>query len=500
MGGKNNKEKRKDEEESKTKKLDFIEYYENNFSRDIKTDFFQEFSSNNKENFNMEIIWKLKLDKDRLNNKNKNINEKVIKINKMIYNDYEKILKKYNYNSENKEELRENINQIFLILCNIYDLIPNCLETYFQGHWIEMHLKLFNICLDFNNLPEVYILADDKNKIYSLEYFLTLFCICISKDEDYSQSIYILTKYPDFFYKVLVIAIYITNVCCCGHGLNYENNLNSSCFKTGQLIFEIFKSIEEKKISLNIKETKMKCVDFMVKNLGKNISSIYLLKMGEVCNNNDDIFNYLINESNLLEETLNRKGDEFGHCVEHLEEFISICKNPSLLFKILVFISPPKVGIKRRVYREILKTLNNIVNDNDIENLEKCLYNSIIFKKILETLKYDIWLGEYEGIWELLLNSDNQYIIKIFYKNKYDVNKIFMEQVENLIKNELIGNRLTAVIRIMNLFIKIGEKVKIQFGGDNFYVNEFKEIYKKISELQSIKNSEEYNEFENYFK
>ena len=61
MGGKNNKEKRKDEikkknneEESKTKKLDFIEYYENNFSRDIKTDFFQEFSSNNKENFNME--------------------------------------------------------------------------------------------------------------------------------------------------------------------------------------------------------------------------------------------------------------------------------------------------------------------------------------------------------------------------------------------------------------------------------------------------------------
>ena len=75
-----------------------------------------------------------------------------------------------------------------------------------------------------------------------------------------------------------------------------------------------------------------------------------------------------------------------------------------------------------------------------------------------------------------------------------------MEQVENLIKNELIGNRLTAVIRIMNLFIKIGEKVKIQFGGDNFYVNEFKDIYKTVSELPSIKNSEEYNEFENYFK
>lgn len=213
----------------------------------LKKDFFQEFSRNNKENYNMKIIWKIKLDKDRLNNKNKNINEKIIKINEIIYNDYEKILKKYNYNSENKEEFGENIKQIFLILCNIYDLIPNYLEIYFQNHWIEMYLKLFNICLDFNNLPKEYIQVDNKNQIYLLEYFLTLFCICISKDEDYSQSIYILTKYPDFFYKVLVIAIYITNVCYCGHGLNYENNLNSSCFKTGQLIFEIFKSIEEKK-------------------------------------------------------------------------------------------------------------------------------------------------------------------------------------------------------------------------------------------------------------
>ena len=480
MGGKNNKEKKKDEEESKTKKLDFIEYYKNNFFRDIKTDFFQEFSSNNKENFNMEIIWKLKLDKDRLNNKNKNINEKVIKINKMIYNDYEKILKKYNYNSENKEEFGENIKQIFLILCNIYDLIPNCLETYFQGHWIEMHLKLFNICVDFNNISKEHK-SDDKNQIYLLQYFLTLFCICISKDEDYSQSIYILTKYPDFFYKVLVIAICLNYVCCCGNALSYCNNLISSCFKTGQLIFEVFKSIEEKKISLNIKDTKMKCVVFMVKNLGKNISSIYLLKMGEVCNNNDDIFNYLINETNLLEETLTREAGDFGHCIEQLEEFCSICKNPYLLFKILNSISPPKTRVKMRVYREILKTLNNIINDNNIKMFEKYLYNGIIFEKIIETLKYNIWLGEYEGIWELLLNSDNQYIIKIFHRNKYHVKKILEEQVDNLIYKGFIGNRLIAVKTIMNLFTKMGEKVKIQFGGYNFYANEFKDIYKTIS-------------------
>ena len=50
----------------------------------LKKDFFQEFSRNNKENYNMKIIWKIKLDKDRLNNKNKNINEKIIKINEKI--------------------------------------------------------------------------------------------------------------------------------------------------------------------------------------------------------------------------------------------------------------------------------------------------------------------------------------------------------------------------------------------------------------------------------
>ena len=486
MGGKNNKEKRKEEiknnniEETK-KNFDFIEYFEENFLRDFKKDFFKEFSKNIEEKYDLKNIWKIQLDEDRLKNKNKKINKKVIELNKNVCDDYVKILKKYNYNSENKEEFGKKIEKIFCILCNIYDLIPNCLEMYFQGHWIEMHLKLFDICLDFKNLPELYILMDDKDKIYSLEYFLTLFCICMSKDEDYCQSIYILTKYPDFFYKVLVIALYITNICCCGHGLNLQNNLTCSCIKTGQIIFETFKNIEEKNISINIKETKMKCVNFMVKNLGKNCSSIYLLKMGNTCNNKDDIFNYLINESNLLKETLNREGDVFGHCIDHLEQFISICRKPELLFKILVFISPPKIGIKRRIYREILKTLNDIVNDEDIENLEKNLYNNEVFKKILETLKYDIWLGEYEGIWELLLNSDNQYIIKIFHRNKYHVKKILQEQVDNLIYNGFIGNRLIAVKTIMNLFTKMGEKVKIQFGGYNFYANEFKDIYKTIS-------------------
>ena len=44
----------------------------------------------------------------------------------------------------------------------------------------------------------------------------------------------------------------------------------------------------------------------MINNLGKNISSIYLLRMTELSKNKYDIFNYIINESNLLKETLKR--------------------------------------------------------------------------------------------------------------------------------------------------------------------------------------------------
>ena len=59
-----------------------------------------------------------------------------------------------------------------------------------------MHLKLFNIFLDFQNLPKMF---DVKSKVYSLEYFLTLFCICMSKDNDFLKRIHIFKEYPDFF-------------------------------------------------------------------------------------------------------------------------------------------------------------------------------------------------------------------------------------------------------------------------------------------------------------
>ena len=52
----------------------------------------------------------------------------------------------------------------------------------------------------------------------------------------------------------------------------------------------------------------------------------------------------------------------------------------------------------------------------------------------------------------------------------------------------------------MSLFINVSKKVKNQFGGDNFYVNGFKGIYLKLSDLESLKVYEDYKEFEQYFK
>ena len=310
----------------------------------------------------------------------------------------------------------------------------------------------------------------------------------MSKDNDYLQRIKIFKKYPDFFYKVLIIAMYNTHVCCCGSSLNFEENFICSCFKTGQIIFETFKNIEEQNLSLNIKEIKMKCVDFMIKNLGKNIAGAYLLKMENISNNKNEIFNYIIKETNLLKERLQRKKDgSFGHCIDDFEKFISSCNNPELIYDILIMITTPKDRYEIRIYRILLIILTNIIKDNDTEQLEKYIYNREIFENLLDTLSYDIWLGEYEGIWEVLLNSENKSIIKIFNKNKYNVTEILDLQINKLFKNGLNNSRLSAVIRIMVLFLKIGEKFKKEFDCDNYYANEFKKIYIKIPWYKELK-------------
>jgi len=237
----------------------------------------------------------------------------------------------------------------------------------------------------------------------------------------------------------------------------------------------------------------MKCVDFMIKNLGKNIAGTFLLKMENMSNNKNEIFNYIIKETNLLKERFQRKIGIFGHCIDDLEKFLSSCNNPELIYDMLIIITTPKDKYEIRIYRFLLIMLTKIIKENDTEELEKYIYNREIFENFLDTLSYDIWLGEYEGIWEILLNSENKSIIKIFNKNKYNVTEILDLQVNKLINNGLINLRLSAVIRIMILFLKIGEQVKKEFDCDNYYANEFKKICVKIPFYY-------YEEFKQYFK
>ena len=88
---------------------------------------------------------------------------------------------------------------MFLILCNIYDLFPNALEIYFKDNWLKLHLKLIDACLNINDPPTLGLGTNGKEKIDVLSIFLTFFCLCMSKDKDFNNRIYLIVKYPDFF-------------------------------------------------------------------------------------------------------------------------------------------------------------------------------------------------------------------------------------------------------------------------------------------------------------
>ena len=168
----------------------------------------------------------------------------------------------------------------------------------------------------------------------------------------------------------------------------------------------------------------------------------------------------------------------------------------------LNFISPPKHGLKNRIYREILKTISNIIiNNNSVEYLEQKLYKNDKFQKMLETLKQDSYLGDYEGIWQILLDCNNSSVVTIFYRNKtnYNIGDIMKNQIDNLIIKQLTGIRLNGVVRIMNLFLKMGNEIKKKYNVDNYYVEEFRDNYKKINDLE-IKNDEDIDEFKKYYE
>ena len=72
-------------------------------------------------------------------------------------------------------------------------------------------------------------------------------------------------------------------------------------------------------------------------------------------------------------------------------------------------------------------------------------------------------------------------------------------QIDNLIIKQLTGIRLNGVVRIMNLFLKMGNEIKKKYNVDNYYVEEFRDNYKKINDLE-IKNDEDIDEFKKYYE
>ena len=439
--------------------------------------FFSKFSENFSEFNQLDKIWDIKIYEPEKPSK---INEKkLFDINDKIFKYYDYLLKKYNYSSTDRGEFENMISTIFLLLSNVYDLFPNFLEIYFKNDWLNLHLKLLNACLDENDPPKPTLGFSQKEKINVLKDFALFLCLSFSKDTNFNTRLYLLLKYPDLFYKLAVIIAGNTHFCCCGHGIDFEKDeiYLYSNIKLSLLIFETFKYIDDNNINYEAaKNTKIKIFEFYFSHIGKNSCIVYLYKFAKMLKN-DDMFNHILNTTNLLGEALTKeKNDDFSHAIDGFEAFINLCENPDHLFQILNIISPPSGGIKNRIYREILKKISNIIsNNNQVEYLENKLYNDSIFKKLLETLKIDAYLGDYEGIWKVLLDSNNSNIVTIFYKmkNKHKIGEIMFNQVDSLIKNNLIGYRLNGVVRIMNLFLKMGNEINKKFNVENYYIEEF---------------------------
>ena len=485
----------------KEKILNHIENFKNNFGTDLEDDFFEE------SKFEMLFENKLKKPQKIVLNKNKKL--LITEINNCIQSYYEYIINNFNYNTKNLDELGEMMPKFLNLLCNIVYLIQDINQNYLEETWVKMHMKLMNICYDFNSTEKLYILMKNDHHVYELQYLLTLFCLCLSKDKDFNQRIKLLLKFPYFLYKILVICATIINVCCCGHGYNQDdNNLQCSCTQSIYLIFETFSYIENnnKQLLNEVKKVKIKYLKYLAERLGKNIAVVILLQMAKMCSTYD-MFNYLINETDLMETLLNKNNDDFNHCVDKFEQFMHYCKEPEFLFRILGYISPPEVGLKKRIYYEIVKVINELVDNIDVNTLEKSVYKNEIFDKFIEILKLDIYLGDYLGIWKYLLNNENEKIVEIFSRNIYNIGVIFMDQIDNLIKNKLFGIRPDAVIEIMNLFLKMGDKIKKKYNKNNDYIEQLKPVYDKIKTITFEDNdndnedkSENLEEFNKYFE
>ena len=131
-----------------------------------------------------------------------------------------------------------------------------------------MYLKLFNMFVDFNNLPEVKMEVSDVR--IDLQHFLTLFALCMTKDSKYELRKELLSSNPEFLYKIVLISTYLSGTCCCNHCFFLRT---CTLQKSIDSIYKLISFISDLNYYLFIdsKNFKIKIADFLSKNTGKNV-------------------------------------------------------------------------------------------------------------------------------------------------------------------------------------------------------------------------------------
>ena len=475
----------KDNEISIIGLLLLIVNYSNFFDRPFIENFFYEKNTDNHKQWEINIY----------NNKTIFISDSEKEMLKEIMN---KIFKNFNYilSTHKKEETENNcsifyLDSLFELLCNIYDLDANFYKSFFEAKWIDFYLKLFEFYIDFNNLPKV---AFGRGYDYQhLEKFLNLFNLCMGKDIDFSQRLKIIENKKELFLKTLQISTYVSGICCCYHSFS---NATISCHKAIDTILKALSYIEKNNISFhfeNEKYIKIKYAHFLSEKYDKNVCIVHLIKISEILSNKD-IFKYLIEETDLFKNMIYKEVKTVHHCIDELENFVNICEYPQIFLKVLTLIDNNDFQENRayyRIYREIVKKILQNCPRDFIE--EKIYKNEKILKYFIMNLSI-LDLIETEGIYDILLNPDNPHIIEIFYKNHFDIGYSCMRAVINL--SNFSDLKINALVRIMNRFLSIGQKIKEKYNVQNYYVNELKSAFQMIGG----NDSDEYKELKKYFE
>ena len=286
--------------------------YKSIFNNELMEKFFY-FNDINESCENRDMIWEIKTYiKQRIyidllaHNLLDKINSKILDNFNYVINSNVTFIKSNITESENDKKHKSKmifyLNCMFKLLSNIYDLKNDYYHLYFQFEWRNMYLKLFNMFIDFNNLPEVK-LGEPEMKI-DLQNFLTLFALCMTKDTDYSLRKELLSSNPEFLYKIVIISTYLSGTCCCNQCFFPRTY---ACQKSIDSIYKLisFISYSNHYLLSNVKNLKIKIVDFLAKKAGKNVCLVYLNKLMEICQNND-IVSYLLSETNLFLEMMKK--------------------------------------------------------------------------------------------------------------------------------------------------------------------------------------------------